>query len=273
MKTLLSILTLLVAVTSVAAEKPTFTMVAERALVKHATGLVIPKDWQKTAKFDHLVASPPVDLPETFDWRDEATLQPIRNQANCGSCWAFASTAIFESALILQTNLDPKKLDLSEQELVSCNKHRWGCQGGYFTHDYQVSPGQATEADFPYAAKNLRCKKNLAHPHKLAEWFYVGSESKKPTLDQLRTALVENGPLAVTVAANNAFSRYQSGIFNGSGNPGQTNHMVVLEGYNNKDGYWIMRNSWGTQWGEAGYMRIKYGKNRIGEIATYVVLK
>lgn len=272
MKTLLPILALLLTVASFAAEKSTFTMVAERDFVKHPTGLVIPSDWKKTAKFDHLVASTPMDLPEVFDWREEATLQPVRDQANCGSCWAFASTSVFESALILQNGLDPK-IDLSEQELVSCNKHRWGCQGGYFTHDYQVKPGQALEQDFPYAAKNLRCKKNLAHPHKLAEWFYVGTANKKPTLDQLRTALVENGPLAVTVAANNAFSRYKSGIFNGSGNPGPTNHMVVLEGYNAKEGYWIMRNSWSANWGENGYMRIKFGKNRIGEIATYVVLQ
>jgi C1A family cysteine protease len=88
-------------------------------------------------------------------------------------------------------------------------------------------------------------------------------------VEEIRTAIFEHGAVATVVAADNNFMSYQSGIFD-TNTSSDINHLVVLVGYDNNQGYWILRNSWGTGWGEQGYMRIKYGMNQVGSVATYV---
>jgi C1A family cysteine protease len=102
-------------------------------------------------------------------------------------------------------------------------------------------------------------------------WGYVsGSSSRSPTVDQIKAAIYQYGPVAVTVTANMAMQGYSGGIFNGCTSMG-TNHMVVLVGWDDKTQSWILRNSWGADWGEDGYMRIRYNCSRVGEEASYVV--
>jgi C1A family cysteine protease len=240
--------------------------------LKFKTGLVFPKgnQWKLEATWDGALNSKRDALPAKFDWREKVKLPPVKNQGSCGSCWAFATTGVLESAYIIFK--EAKDIDLAEQELVSCDTSSYGCGGGFFSaHSYQVDPGQSAEKEFPYVARNVRCKKDLSHDYDAASWAYVGEPNRAPTVDEIRAAIVEHGPVAVDVYADGRMSNYSGGIF--SGNAGwSTNHMVVLVGYNQKEKYWIMRNSWGSSWGEKGYMRIKYGSNRIGSIASYVVL-
>jgi hypothetical protein len=140
-------------------------------------------------------------------------------------------------------------------------------RGGYFAHDLHISPGAAYSSSYPYTGRNGSCKKNVEHNEKLVDWSYVGQSGRKPTVDEIKAAIHENGPVAVTVTANSTFQAYKSGVYNRQ-STGQTNHIVALVGWDDSEGAWILRNSWGSNWGENGYMRIKYGISRVGEQAT-----
>lgn len=240
--------------------------------VKKITGLKIPKGWRKKATF--LTTAPLRALPNRFDWRTEANgLPEIKDQGDCGSCWAFGTVGAFESIIQIRDN---RRVRLSEQELVSCNRNQDndGCQGGYFSHGFHVNPGAALESDFPYRAADVSCKAGLKHSEKLQDWAFVGgSDQRKPTVEQIKTAIYEHGPVAVVVRAGyNAFLSYKSGIFNSCQNT-QSDHLVILVGWDDNGGYWILRNSWGTGWGDKGYMNIKYNCSNVGEIATFVNYK
>lgn len=216
------------------------------------------------------------DLPSHFDWRDEVDggMQPIRNQGSCGSCWAFSVVSVLESLIrIYDHTLEP---NLAEQTLVSSCSNTGSCSGGYMNaFNYLKQKGAPNEKDDPYKAYNTSCRQGLKAGAKISEWNYVGSGSSSPTTEQIKTAIYMYGPVSVTV--NGSFSAYSSGIYNRCNSYG-TNHMVTLEGWDDEGQYWIMRNSWGTNWGEGGYMRIKwYGSggykcNSIGKSAAYAVL-
>lgn len=245
----------------------------EGGSIDAVTGLSLPKGWKDTAEWDDL--APRRDLPKIFDWRWQAGgLQPIRNQKNCGSCWAFSVIATLEGLIKIHTG---KVVDLAEQTLVSTCSNAGSCSGGYFrAFDYLRSPGIPDEQQDPYRAVNTSCRQGLRPEEKITSWRYVGSRNRAPTIEQIKTALFEKGPVSVTIHANSTLSAYDSGVFN-SCSSGSTNHMVNLEGWNDNGGYWILRNSWGENWGESGYMRIKYTSasgykcNRVGEHTAYAI--
>ncbi len=238
-------------------------------------GLKEPPDWQSTATFDPM---PKItrDIPEAFDWRDHNGCTPIRNQAGCGSCWAFSTVGALECNILIQ---DGVVEDLSEQWLVSCNRHGWSCDGGWFAHGYHLSykdicdsTGAVLEADYPYVGWDAACECPDPHPYLLDSWAYIGGSGSVPGAELIKQAILEYGPVSVAVHVNSAFQGYNGGVFNGCGS-GEINHAVVLVGWDDSQGYqgvWIMRNSWGPGWGEDGYMRIMYGCSQIGYAANYV---
>lgn len=197
------------------------------------------------------------DLPAAFDWRTEIPggLMAVKNQGSCGSCWAFSITAVVESLVKIKT--PASKPDLAEQTLVDCSQYN--CSGGNMdAFDYVVKSGLTNTANYPYREANGRCKvKKNAPRQKVKSWAYVGSATVSPTTEQIKTAIKQYGVVSVVVAATNSFMAYSNGVYNKCDGRG-INHMVNLVGWNDADGAWIMRNSWGPTWGEQGYMRIKY---------------
>ncbi|MBI5584564.1 MAG: protease inhibitor I42 family protein [Deltaproteobacteria bacterium] len=226
-----------------------------------------------------VISTPVLGLPTAFDWRNSGILTPVKDQGNCGSCWAFGTVAPFEASLLWKSGLT---IDLSEEFLLSCNTNGYSCNGGWWAHEYhlnkvaiiQTEPGAVLEASFPYQATQLSCNQSFSHPYRLTNWFYVTDDSSIPSVEAIKNAIYNYGPVAVAVCANTAMQNYGGGIFTNSdttkcGASG-INHAVVLVGWNDTENTWIMRNSWGSAWGENGYMRIKRGILNIGYSANYI---
>ena len=256
---------------------PLFSYGADDKPLAHARGLVRPDDWAKRATFVDVLGEMQkkrASLPAAFDWRDTKTLSAVTDQGNCGSCWDFSSASTFRDAMIVQAGAVG---DASEKYVLDCNSMNYSCNGGYFdVAQFYISPGAVRQADYKaYNAKKEAC--GAATPFaKLAEWHYVaGSQSAAPTVDQLKAAIYTYGPINVGVAAGNDWDSYSGGVMTACRDT-QLNHAVQLVGWNDNggtNGYWIMRNSWGTVWGEQGYMRLVYGCDGIGESAVFYVYK
>jgi predicted secreted protein len=214
----------------------------------------------------------PAALPTAYNWCSLGDCTSVRDQGNCGSCWAFGTVGPFESNIVIKDGVPNDQVDLSEQWLVSCNTEGWGCSGGWWAHDYFVSPGAVHEADFPYTATDAACGGPYTYHEKIASWAYVGTDSSVPSTSAIKQAILDHGPVSAGVCVNNTFKAYTSGVFNPSLNFCFTiNHGIALVGWDDSVGAWILRNSWGADWGEDGYMRIAYGKYYVGYAAAYVV--
>jgi len=217
----------------------------------------------------------PSSLPTAFDWRDHGGVTSVRSQGSCGSCWAFSTVGSFEANIKIKDGVDK---NLSEQYLVSCNTDGWNCDvGGWWAHDYhdwkkppsESQAGAVLEAAFPYVAWDAPCSGPYSHPYQIDSWHFVGSQSGVPSVEAIKQAIYDHGPVSVAVCVNSAFQGYPGGVFTGP-ECTSVNHAVVLVGWKDSDGAWILRNSWGSGWGESGYMRIEYGTSMVGYSANYV---
>jgi cathepsin L len=214
-------------------------------------------------------------LPESVDWRahDFPIVTPIKDQGRCGSCWAFAATAVLESHVALATH---ELFSLSPQALVSCAPNpdhcggTGGCEGstGELAYDYVAKHGMVSEWSYGYTSyhgKSGTCELKESYDGYVAgaQVALVGYSSL-PTnsYDALMYAVATMGPVVVSVAASN-WGLYRSGIFDDFDKTEHydINHAVVLEGYGTDaetgQDYWLVRNSWGVLWGENGYIRLK----------------
>ncbi len=238
-------------------------------------GLVETEDCWIDASFDS--CSPTSMLPSYFDWRELGGCTPIKNQGGCGSCWAFATIAPLECNILIKDHVE---VDLSEQWLVSCNQNRWGCNGGWWAHSYfhwkmdQCNgTGAVLEEDFPYVAHDTSCNGPYPHRYVIDTWHYIGFSQGVSQTDAIKQAIMIYGPVSVSCAVTEAFATYSGGIFNANDPDAEINHAVALVGWDDsqgKDGVWFLRNSWGTGWGEEGYMRIEYDTCKVGYAACYV---
>jgi C1A family cysteine protease len=221
-------------------------------------------------------------LPASWDWRTQGIVPDVRDQASCGSCWAFGTVGVMESAVAKGGG---PMTDLSEQFLISCNKDGWSCSGGLTATKYhynvlglnQTAAGAVLESAKPYTATNGTCTVAYSHPYKASGWaFIVPSEFTMPTVDQIKNAMYTYGPITAGVCVDNGWYSYTGGVYNPPANvcSGSTNHQIVLVGWDDATSSWILRNSWGPGWGEAGYMRIRWDttgtKSRVGEGTSWV---
>lgn len=235
----------------------------------YRTGLVRPDNWKMGIRYKSVIGEVGT-LPTKFDWREHPNgITRVEDQGSCGSCWAFATAAVMQDVLKL-TGLGAN--DLSEQALLSCsNPGRWSCQGGWFAHDYHIYPGAVPASDFPYVAADVVCKYGISHKWFLKDWAYLPADmNDMPAREEIKAAIYKYGPVAVGVAAGSSMSNYRGGVY--CGTETQLNHAVVLTGWDDAQGVWFMKNSWGTGWGEGGgFMRIKYNCNGIGTNANFVM--
>lgn len=207
-----------------------------------------------------------------FSWVGCGKVTPVRNQAACGSCWAFGTCAAYEGSYAIRNNL---LIDVSEQYILSCCKLLYAdcgtCSGGWPQRAaaYLISRGTAAETTVPYTATNAACPTSASRPYHAVAWGFVAPNGAIPSVAAMKAALCTYGPLSVCVRATSQFQAYTSGVFN-QNDPGAINHCVGLVGWDDAKGAWLIKNSWGTGWGMNGYMWIKYGSNSIGKLALWV---
>ena len=218
------------------------------------------------------------NLPESVDWREEGKVSPVKDQGNCGSCWAFSTIEAVESALAIATDSDP--LIQSPQELVDCTldpvTYNDGCNGGWYFWSYDWLKDHYTmlESDYPYTSGSTGNETSCMYDEDLGV-TEVSSYGQTKGADANLARLAQQ-PVNVAVAAgNNVFMNYQSGIITSRDHcPTRIDHAIVAVGYGVEDGvqYYIVRNSWGTSWGEDGYVRIATdgGKKGVCGIDQYV---
>lgn len=210
-------------------------------------------------------ANRPSALPASFSWLDQKMMTPVKNQASCGSCWAFAACGQFEANI---KRFDGVTRDLSEQWLVNCDQS--GCDGGWCPDNMFKTKGAVYETDVPYKGKDGTCATSYTYHEKIISFKEIATQ---PTSDQIKDAIYKYGPLWVAVCVGSNFNAYKSGVLSKT-DAGDVNHAVVLCGWDDATQSWLMRNSWGTSWGESsGYMRIKWGTSKIGYKATYMIYK
>lgn len=209
-------------------------------------------------------------VPATFDWRDmngKSYVTPIKNQASCGSCWAFAAAAGLESYTLMTQNTPDINLDLSEQILISCYNTD-GCGGGSPSgaSAYIRDTGLPLESCFPYTAYdaqdadnsvycNEACDNWQADTYQIEEYGRVSS-----TVDAIKEALVNTGPLVTTFYVYEDFYTYLGGIYAYTYGEKEGGHAVLIVGYDDVNQCFIVKNSWGMNWGESGYFRIAYSE-------------
>lgn len=189
---------------------------------------------------------------EEVDWTTKGAVSDVKDQAQCGSCWAFSATGSLESAYFLKNK---EMVLFSEQQLVDCSGEygNMGCNGGLMTSafDYIVDHGLCSSADYPYHAKDEKCKTTCKTAVSIKS--YVELQPTEAALAEGTTAQ----PISVALNAS-PIQSYKKGIFSGACSDA-LNHGVLMVGYGEENGvkYWKVKNSWGARWGEQGYFRLK----------------
>jgi len=221
---------------------------------------------------------PPIttNIPVSFDWTNHtpAVVTPIKNQEQCGSCWAFSATEEVESLWALAGNT---LVELAPQQIVDCDKGDSGCNGGwpYGAYAYLIQcGGQEPESDYPYTGVNGKCTFNSADiAASISGWKYVS----KAAGDENSTMLpfvYTTAPLSVCVDAS-TWSYYNGGVLKTCGD--SIDHCVQITGFDTIDDtpVWVVRNSWGTDWGVGGFIYVPRNKNMcaIAQVATTVTAK
>jgi C1A family cysteine protease len=197
------------------------------------------------------------EIASDVDWStDKSVVNPVKDQGQCGSCWAFSAVGTVESAYALAAG---KLGSYAEQQLVDCDTTggSQGCNGGFNQYgiSYIGSTGIAAESSYPYTATDGSCKASSVSKA-LAKGAVAGYQSVGKNNAALQSAIT-SGPVSVTVDADNSWQSYRSGVLSKScGVFGQIDHAVIAVGYDTSADTFKIRNSWGASWGEAGYVRI-----------------
>ncbi|MBN2432377.1 MAG: leucine-rich repeat domain-containing protein [Acidobacteria bacterium] len=231
----------------------------------------VPEMIPESVKMLQMPLSPDkADLPARFDWRDFGAVTPARDQLGCGSSWAFATLAVLESQVAIHEGI---LVDLSEQQLVSCDYYNHGCLGGFWGFHYLQEQGAWPEDCFPYeASSDIPCAASCPELYLVESYAMLSWPMGRPDIpppDELKRTIMEYGPLLTSVHVSDSFVAYMGGVYDDHQEHELcgTNHTVALVGWDDTlgdGGCWIIKNSWGPDWGEDGFMTIEYGCNLIG---------
>jgi C1A family cysteine protease len=188
-----------------------------------------------------------VEVIGDVDWVSQGKVSSVKNQGSCGSCWAFSATGVMESWSLIKAK---GSVNLSEQQLVDCSRAQGnqGCNGGWPSNalNYVKIAGIASESEYRYVGKDQNCAKNGGS-------FKIAGQQSFSGCSAL-TSGINSHPISIAVDATN-WSTYKSGVFNNCKTT--LNHAVLLVGV--VGGNWKVKNSWGTSWGENGYIRLTGG--------------
>ena len=217
--------------------------------------------------------SPLQDLPYSFDWRNSNKVTSVKDQGECGTCWAHAAIAEFESKIFINEGIS---FDFSEQNMASCNyytssgKHT-SCAGGnpFKSTNFLTKMGSSLESCAPYqGVDGVPCNDTCEIVKNVDGWRLIAND-----IDTIKAIIYKHGPVATTMdAADPAFKAYTGGVYEYYDSL-LVNHAVLLVGWDDNlgpEGAWIAKNSWGTDWGMDGYCYIAYGAAKIGTLSSYI---
>jgi C1A family cysteine protease len=228
-----------------------------RLQVHGKTGSCLPpreqlKPLQSVKNLPAAVA-PIVDVPASVDWTTKGVVTPVKNQGQCGSCWAFSTTGSLECDYAIKTG---SLVSLSEQQLVDCSSSygNQGCNGGWYYYGWEYAAkegGLCTEAAYPYTGVDGTCKTSCGTKYDAPKTYTSVTADDESALESAAAI----GCVSVAIEADQfAFQYYSSGVLTGTCGT-SIDHAVLVVGYGTESGqdYWKIKNSWGTTWGEEGY--------------------
>ena len=237
-------------------------------------GLKLSDNKAPTSNFTKLFhMNPREKVPRRIDWRKKGAVTEVKDQGDCGSCWAFSSTGALEGQYFLKKN---KLVSLSEQNLVDCSDDygNLGCDGGRQedAFDYiKENGGIDTEKSYPYEAEDGQCRFTSTYASATVTGYRTISASNERALMQ---AVAKVGPISVSIdASKNSFMHYNSGVYYEplcSSSRRSLDHAVLVVGYGTHNGqdYWLVKNSWGEDWGMDGYIMMARNEDNNCGIAT-----
>lgn len=219
------------------------------------------------------------DLPTEFDSRKQwpECIGAIRDQGQCGSCWAFAASEVLADRACISGQTKGHVV-MSPQQLVSCDKTSYGCDGGYPNKSwaYIQSKGLVTETCYPYTSGkteqtgkcmtvNSRCKKDAGVSREDYQLFKVVDNRRHTTVVAAKEALVNHGPIEAAFSVYEDFMSYQGGVYVHKTGGLLGGHAIKVVGYGSENGveFWIVANSWGPKWGEQGFFRVAIGQKAL----------
>lgn len=199
-----------------------------------------------------------INIPNKIDWREKNAVTHVKNQGNCGGCWAFSTTGSIEGLIAINKG---ELFNISEQQLIDCSSDEGnhGCEGGIMEQGYEYiikNNGICSEEEYPYTASDGICQdcKNVVQINKYGDIT--------PNSEKILKRAVAQQPVSVAIQANlTSFQLYSRGVYSDPNCGDQLDHGVLVVGYGHDIfhgmDYWLVKNSWGPKWGENGYIRIQ----------------
>uniref|UniRef100_A0A1A8GR76 Cathepsin K n=1 Tax=Nothobranchius korthausae TaxID=1143690 RepID=A0A1A8GR76_9TELE len=249
-------------------------MTSEEVMEK-MTGLLVPMNREQS--FTMTLNDSVSKLPKSIDYRRKGMVSSVKNQGSCGSCWAFSSAGALEGQLAKKTG---QLIDLSPQNLVDCVKENDGCGGGYMTNAFSYvkdNGGIDSEEAYPYVGEEQPCRYSSSGMAAQCKGYV---EVPKGNEHALAVALFKAGPVSVGIDATQpSFQLYRKGIYyDANCNKEDINHAVLAVGFGvspKGKKYWIVKNSWGEEWGNNGYILMARNRGNlcgIADLASYPLM-